>query len=321
MLEPIYRGSDVRVREIPGLHFYYTPSRRLDYLRTGREAAAYLGRMNGLVSSLTETIRRERPNLVIVDFEPALPRAARRAGIPFLSVNHQHFLVVSDLSSLPPALRRHAAYMSWIVRTYYSGQAETVVSSFYFPPLKPKYRNVTQVGVLLRPEMLRAAPECRGHLCVYLRKFAPKAVLEALRECGRPVRIYGLGARPEQGNLRYFEISESGFLEDLATCDALVTTAGNQLVGEALFLRKPVFAMPEARNFEQYINAHFLRAEGGGDWAEMELVNTAILRGFLDRIEEYRAHIRPDRVNGNPATLAAIRRHLPRGGGESAAPT
>lgn len=80
----------------------------------------------------------------------------------------------------------------------------------------------------------------------------------------REVRMYGLGAQPRRGNLVFRDIDEHRFLEDLATCDAMISTAGNQLVGEALYLAKPVLVLPEARNFEQYINAHFLARSGAG---------------------------------------------------------
>ena len=48
---------------------------------------------------------------------------------------------------------------------------------------------------------------------------------------------------------------------------AVVSTAGNQLVGEALYLGKPVLVMPERVNFEQAINAHYLEQSGAG-WVE-----------------------------------------------------
>jgi hypothetical protein len=47
------------------------------------------------------------------------------------------------------------------------------------------------------------------------------------------------------------------FLEDLAGCRAVISTAGNQLIGVALYLCKPVCVMPEAcvECVEQRLNA------------------------------------------------------------------
>jgi uncharacterized protein (TIGR00661 family) len=144
-----------------------------------------------------------------------------------------------------------------------------------------------------------------------MRKFASERLLEALNASGREVRFYGLGALPSLGNIHFFAIEERRFVEDLATSHALVTTAGNQLLGEALYLRKPILAMPEPKNSEQLIHGHLLAREGTGEWTDFERVNAATVRRFLSRVEQYRSRIVPERLNGNAATLAELRRHLP----------
>ena len=98
---------------------------------------------------------------LITDFEPTLPRVARHVGVPFISLDRQHVLLVSDLSTLPKDLRRHAFFMAQIVRGYCHGQVQTVVTSFYFPTLKPKVQDVSQVGVLLWSEVLEATTQSR----------------------------------------------------------------------------------------------------------------------------------------------------------------
>ncbi|MCB2156341.1 teichoic acid biosynthesis protein [bacterium] len=310
LLAPIYAETDVRVCWIPGLVFHYTRGHRLDFARTTREGLGYLASLSRLVSRLEGVIRWERPDLVVTDFEPSLPRAAHRCGVPFLSVNHQHFLLYSDLSSLPLHLRAHARLMAQVVRRYYAGQAESIVSSFYFPPLKNGIENVSQVGVFLRPEVLGAIPSDDGHLVAYLRRFAPENVIESLRATGRQVRIYGLGLRPDDGNLRYCEIDATRFVEDLASASALVCTAGNQLVGEAFALGKPVFAMPETRNYEQYINAHFVEQSGAGTWVEIEKCRAGNLVAFLRKLDEYRGNMPIERTDWAQVAMRRILSHV-----------
>ena len=319
-LAPLYSRSEVQLRRISGLRFCYTPARRLDFRKTALAGWRFVRRLPMLVQILRTALERDRPDLVVTDFEPAMPRAAQMAGVPFVSLNHQHFLVHYDLSTLPRFLRWHAAYMRWVVRAYYSDQAETIVSSFFFPPLRPSLAKVTQVGVLLRPEILDAPVSQRGHLMVYVRKFAGSRFLEALRSCGREVRIYGLGEMPSQGNLQFHAVQEQRFLDDLACADALLCTAGNQLVGEALYLGKPALVMPEARNFEQYINAHFLKQSNAGDSVELERFDEAVLSRFLSRLDDFREHIEGQKLNGIPATLAALEKHLPKQAAPAEAP-
>ena len=310
-LAPLYASGYVRVREIPGLRFHYDARRRVDGWQTAVGAARYARALPELVTEIGRWLDADPPDLVVTDFEPALPRAARRRGIPFVSVTHQHFLLTYDLSGLPPALRFHAAIMRCVVRAYYSGQQHSVVSSFYLPPLRRGCRNVSQVGVMLRPGLRQALPSRGDYLVAYLRRFAGSNVLAALALTGRPVRIYGLGERPAEGRMTFHAVEEERFIEDLAGCAALVATAGNQLVGEALFLGKPCFVMPEGRNYEQFINAHFLAQTGAGTWMEMERVTWEALRGFVRRLDDFAARIDRRRLDGLPAALRALEGCLP----------
>jgi uncharacterized protein (TIGR00661 family) len=310
-LAPLYAETGVEVERLPGLCFAYNGRQRLSYPATFGRLVRYLRELPATLDRLTAAFERERPDLAITDFEPALPRAARRCGVPYLSVDHQHFLRTYDLSSLPARLRWRAAYMGWIVGTFYSGQVETVVSSFYFAPLRRGCRRVTQVGVLLRPEVRAARAEVGGHLVAYWRKFVDECVLQALEQTGLEVRVYGLGARPPRGRMTFHPVSEKQFLADLAGCRALVCTAGNQLVGEALYLGKPVLALAETNNFEQEINGHFLQASGAGVAMPMSRFTAGDLHGFLAGLDQFRRRIRPERLDGLPEVLTVLRRHLP----------
>lgn len=311
ILSDVY-GNDpeVHLEQIPGLLCSYRGA-KLDYLKTFSQGIPYyLKQLPDLVARLQQRIGEYQPDLAITDFEPALPRAAKKCDLPFVSFDHQHFLTVNDLSSLPLKLKPKTWFMGAFVRLFYTGQQKTIVSSFYSPPLKSN-SNAVQTGVMLRPEIAGAHPEEGEHLLVYLRRFAQPNLLEALGECGREVRVYGLGGRPSEGRVHYFEIDERGFIEDLRTCHALVSNAGNQLVGEAFYLRKPVLALPETGNYEQQVNAHFVRASGSGDWSRYERIGIQELREFLAQVPRFRDSIDTKSVVGNEIAVREILAHLP----------
>ena len=312
VLSPIYRHTDVAVRSIPGLRFRYVPSGRLDYARTAMSSLPFLINLPAYVNRIRRDMEADAPSLVITDFEPIVPRAARAAGVPFISLDHQHFLTAYDLASLPLKLRAYANFLSMPVHLFYRGQLRTIVSSFYSPPLKRANGHVSRVGVLLRPEVLEAESRTGTHLVAYLRRHAPDNVLSALAEAGPQVRVYGLGRRPPVGNLVFRDIDLFGFVEDLATCRALVSTAGNQVVGEALYLNKPVLAMPEHGNFEQEINGHFLARSGAGYSLHPSLLDSATVRRFVEESDALRQRIDAQAVCGNSSTMALIDDHLRR---------
>jgi uncharacterized protein (TIGR00661 family) len=306
LLAERYRDSRTVVEPIGGLRFCYGRRGKLSFRATAAEALSYLGRLPVLIRRLVDRIHDERPGLCITDFEPALPRAAEICGVPYISVDHQHFLVVSDFSAFPLGLRLHAAAMACLVQRFYARQAISIVSSFAFPPPRDRGVPVQRAGVLLRPEILRARPERGDHVCVYVRRIAPPALIPALAELGCPVRVYGLGAWPRSGQVEFAAVEERRFVEDLATCRALVCTAGNQLVGEALWLQKPVLAFPEPGNAEQRINARLLGDSGAGEALDASLIDASRLRGFLDRADSYRGRADRVAVRGNEAVLATV---------------
>jgi uncharacterized protein (TIGR00661 family) len=307
--------ENVRLLRIPGIKFHYTGG-RLDLFKSIGHGLNYARRdLPTLVSAFRRRIEAEQPDLCISDFEPSLPRAARRAGTPLMSIDHQHVLLAYDLRTLPLRLRRYAWWMSWSVRCYYGrGGYEAVTSSFYTPPLKPGFEHVRQVGPMLREELVATVPHQENFLLSYLRPNTPPRVLETLAGCGWEVRVYGMGERPRQGRVSFHAIDERRFVNDLANCAALVSAAGNQLLGESLFLGKPVFAIPEEMHHEQQINACFLAQMGAGNWMTLESFSGAPLAKFLSQLDEYRVNTAAlcGRLNGTPDALAAIRETLAR---------
>ncbi len=82
-------------------------------------------------------------------------------------------------------------------------------------------------------------------------------------------------------------------------------------VVEALWLGKPVLALPEPGNDEQTINGHFLEASSAGRCVPPDRLDVGTLRDFLARLDKHRATIRGDTLDGTLATLTALRSELP----------
>ena len=308
---PEFAGQ-VRVERIPGMRFQYTNG-KLDIAKSIASGLRFKIGLRRIIAEVRTLIEREQPQLAVCDFEPSLPRAARLCGLPLLSLDHQHFMVTYDLSSLPRGLRLHAWLMGFAVRAHCNTQIETVVSAFYFPPLRKGVERVTQVGPLLRREIASAQPHQGGYLLSYLRPRTPAAVPEMLSRLNLPVRIYGLGQRAAVGSATFHEIDSQTFVSDLAGCEAYIGAAGNQALGEAVYLGKPVLALPESIHHEQRINAHFIRHMGVGDWVALEKLGFEQITSFVERLEEYREALRSyaGKIDGTAAALEAIERNLP----------
>jgi len=302
----------IRIAEIPGLVFEYT-SGRLDLPRSIAAGIDFGARRLGpLVDRMLAELEDFGADLAIVDMEPGLPRAAARLGLPVVSVDHQHFLVAYDLDVLPASLRWMARLMSYAVLMQVPEADDTVVSAFFRPPLRRGWEHVRQVGPLLRPEVTRARPADAGFLLSYLRRNTPFSAIESLADCGLPVKVYGLGPREPVGRVSFHAIDDGRFVEDLAGCTALVAAAGNQLIGEALHLGKPLLVLPERGHAEQLMNSHFLRAMGCGDFCPLDEVTSRRIGGFLGSLDAHRAALAAvaGRMDGTDEVLAIIERRL-----------
>ena len=305
-------GSSVRLVEIPGIVFQYSGG-RLDVPRSIAAGLDYQARQVGpLVDRMIRDLDAFGADLAVTDFEPALPRAAARQRIPLVSVDHQHFLLAYDLGSLPLSLRWQAWFMSHAVWMYVSDATDTVVSAFFRPPLRRGWEHVVQTGPLLRREVVRAEPRDEGFVLSYLRRHTPFEAITALADCGMPVKVYGLGHREHVGNISFHAIDERRFIEDLAACRCMVSAAGNQLIGEALHLGKPMLVLPERAHAEQLMNSHFLAGMGCGDFALLEQVTRERVRGFFDGLDRFRPALAgvQGRMDGTPDVVRVIEHRL-----------
>ncbi len=93
-------------------------------------------------------------------------------------------------------------------------------------------------------------------------------LVQTLAKTKLECRIYGMKrgiTEPEiDGNLRYMPFSENGFIDDLASSRGVIAGGGFTLMGEAVYLRKPMLAVPLEHQFEQVLNARYLEKEGFG---------------------------------------------------------
>ena len=106
------------------------------------------------------------------------------------------------------------------------------------------------------------------------------------------------------GNLRYRPFSEAGFIDDLRTAAAVIASAGFTLMGEAVYLHKPMLAEPVARQFEQILNARYLQKEGYGVCADQ--ITASTLQEFLSRVPEFAANLARYSQDGNRDLLAKL---------------
>lgn len=302
------------VHQIHGLHIVYEDNalrRNKTFWSNLFKGAAGLPKNVEAYFGLLEDFA---PEVVISDFESWTYFYAKAHGLPIISVDNMQ--VINRCTHPPEILegvRADFEIAKALVKSKLPFCDHYLVTTFFKPEIrKPK---TSLHPPILRPEILSAQPSDGEHILVYQTAEGYETLLAALADSGIECRIYGLrrGIEEDQveGNLRFRPFSEATFIEDLASARAVIASGGFTLMGEAVYLHKPMLAVPLSRMFEQIMNSRYLDYLGYGKYAA-DLDDAATIHAFLDRIPSYRAKLEGYVQDGNQDLLGAVDLQLDR---------
>jgi uncharacterized protein (TIGR00661 family) len=303
-------SAERTVTRVPCLSYRYINGKMDVRATLERNAAQVIDVLTGgpQLQAVVEAMRALQPDAAICDVDPFSHRAAAILGIPRISFDHYGILAhCRPPIPLSDRLRHARDVLAYRVLT--GNPQRIVVSSFYDAP--PRRKDVLCVGPLLREAVHRVRPSRGEHLLAYFNQPAlfSSRVEAVLAAVGVPVLVYGTDRRGSAGNLEFRAPADKQFLDELARCRAVVGTAGNQLVGEALHFGKPILVMPES-SVEQRVNAAAIARLGIGMQRCHHRLSLADLREFLDREQQYRDRTRWHVRDGRAEAVAAIEAFL-----------
>jgi uncharacterized protein (TIGR00661 family) len=302
------------VHRVPSLQFVYRRSARISCARTLRVNAPLLwdlARRGPVVRGVEDALRRFGADVVISDAEAFTVRAASQCKLPRISFDHFGVLVHCRVA-LPWADRLKSTWVRMVYRFLYGGADRVLVSSFF--PAEPSSSDVQVVGPLLRDEVFAVKPSDGKHLLVYVNRGSSEHYARHLenvaRNLGRPVIVYGSSRRGRTGQVQYKGPSTQEFLCDVASSFAVLSTAGNQLVGEALFYGKALLVVPEP-TVEQRLNAASVVRLGVGESVSLADLTLPRVRQFLERADAYGRVALRHASDGREAVRVCFRKWLP----------
>jgi uncharacterized protein (TIGR00661 family) len=263
------------------------------------------------VQAYVEIAEKFQPDVVISDFESWSYLFGQRHGLPVISVDNMQII---NRCTLPPeitaGMKTEFELTNAIVKAKVAGAFHYHITTFFYPEVRKERTSLHPP--ILRPEILAASPGEGEHLLVYQTSTSNTALPEVLQGCGRPCRIYGLRrdlkADLVDGNLTYRPFSEATFIDDLRTAAGVVASAGFTLMGEAVYLRRPMLAVPVRKQFEQVVNARYLEREGFGLAADE--ITGERLGAFLERLPDCRRKLAGYSQDGNQHLFSGLRASL-----------
>jgi len=300
------------VNRIHGLHMILEENRvRLGKTLWSNVLGGALG-LPGNIAAYFDLVSAFEPEVVISDFESWTYLYAKNHRLPILSIDNMQLIHRCELPDEIVEGNRVAFQMTKaFIKTKLPFCDAYYVTSFFRPPTRKP--DTYLFPPILRPEILAARRSDGDHLLVY-QSGANPALEDALAATGLECRVYGM--RPGQvaeevhGALRFRPFSEDGFIADLASCRGVIAGGGFTLMGEAVYLGKPMLAIPLAGQFEQILNSRYLEREGFGLAAE-DLSDARTVPRFVERIGELARALAGYRQDGNREILTAVDHFLP----------
>lgn len=297
------------VHRIHGLHIIYEDNRvqrGATLLTNAIDVGAALPQQIRAYFRLVEDFE---PEAVISDFESWTYFYAKLHRLPIVSVDNMQIL---SRCSHEPELLKGIRTQFELVRAFVAGKLpfcdHYIISTFFFPEARKD--NTTLVPPILRREILEAKARARtgDHLLVYQTAEGHSDLPRALAELEVPCRIYGmrrdLAADVVDGALTYRPFDEATFIEDLATARAVVSGGSFTLMGECVYLRKPMLSVPVVGQIEQVVNSRYLDRIGYGQTSEH--IDVAVLRGFLADLPRLQANLERYHQEGNTVALGTL---------------
>jgi uncharacterized protein (TIGR00661 family) len=250
-------------------------------------------------------VREWRPEVVVTDFEPLSGIYARTFRTPLVCVDNIHMIDrCRHDDEITAGAHEDFRIARAVTRALVPAAGDYVIPTFFRPPVLRG--RTTLVPPIVRPAIVAAQPVRGEHLLVY--SAGSDALIDALRGCGVPCRLYGMRDGPAVGTtdgpIEFRARSVDGFLDDLVSARGVITGGGFSLLSEAVYLGKPVLSVPLHAQFEQLMNARYLQRAGFGLCART--IDAAALATFLQRLDDYHERLAGYAQDGNVEALGAI---------------
>jgi len=220
-------------------------------------------------------LRHDRAALTVSDGDLPGLIAARIGRRPSIAVGHGLvFYCCTRPPELPAAPWRREAVKAAV--STFGAHRRIAVN---FTPLPVRRGRLARPGLEL-PTVAKRTPS--GPLLCYFRDGPPRALLQRVARLHSPVILFAT-TDPAIAGVVHEPPSRERFVEILARAQAVIASAGSQLISECVALGTPLFATFARDDDEQALNVAMLRCTGLGGGCPVPELDDARLRAFLDR--------------------------------------
>ncbi|WP_336514969.1 glycosyltransferase family protein [Pollutibacter soli] len=244
----------------------------------GKTVFHNLFRVKDYISSIRKInmlIRFHKPDVVINFYEPlaAIYNLVYREKIRTFSIAHQ-FVYLHPGFHFPETSRIRKNILKWYTRFVALHSHKILAISMYQLPSSIS-EQIIVIPPVLRTAIRKMSPGKENFILVYLvnsgyknqiiewHKQHPEISIHCFMDCNQ-LKNDHKGEWIYDETLSFHSLNDRKFMEMMASCNAMATTAGFESVCEAMYLSKPVMMVPVEGQFEQCCNAADAQKNGAG---------------------------------------------------------
>lgn len=232
---------------------------------------------------LYKKARKLSPDVIVTDFEIYATMVSKLLSIPLISLDNIHMITQTAID-YPPKHQGEMLKAKGIIKSYVIKPKIHILTSFFYPKIKPKKRAVLYPPVI-REDILKLEPTIEDHIIVYQTSKESVKLVEQLKSLNEKFIVYGFNKDEVDENLTYKLFNENEFYNDLASAKAVICNGGFTFISEAISLKKPIYSVPAIGNFEQTLNGFYVQKLGYGEYHEE--MSPKKVEKFLKRLPKY----------------------------------
>lgn len=245
------------------------------------------------VKLLRNKIDEWSADLIINFYEPivglytSVTRSRNR--LPVIAIAHQYLGSHPDFRF--PEGHKTDRFILEKYTAFTAKRADRLLGLSFYPPKTLPEKNVFAVPPLIRRQAKQQEVSDQQYFLCYLvnagyrddiekwHRQHPEIVLHVFTDMNSGKQM--IEVHP---NLFFHQLSDTLFLEKMANCSGLISSAGFESICEAFWLGKPVFMVPVEGHFEQLCNAHDAFRAGVGIFDTKFVIDK-----FLDWLPSYQS--------------------------------
>lgn len=290
-----------KVHQIHGFHIDYKDNK---VLRTKTFLSNFLELPSAAyktIIKLRRMIKKSRPDVIISDFEPFTAHLSRIYNIRLASIDNMSIITNCKIEISRKSYEDYITAKA-VIKSFMPKADNYLITTFFYPAIKE--RNTKLYPPILRDEILRIKPKKKDFVLVYQTSKENSCLRKNLFSIDEKFVLYGYDINKEEKNVKFKKFDEEQFINDLASCKALITNGGFTTITEAIHLGKPVLSEPIKKQFEQALNGLYIQKKGYGMYCKK--IDSKKIKEFLSKQDIFEKRLKGYEKKDNEEILRNI---------------